>query len=188
MKNKVFMTFVLIALFSIPVLTRADVRIQVANLKEKIMRVTYTWIFTTEGATQWVVQVGEGFADGPLTVLSLKDKKTGENLRFKVVQYGGSAYRNQAVRMYFPNPIPKGGSYEVELTAEAVTKNITKDKKGLYVFRFDTAQAASFVLPEGHVLQYSNYTVKIQEQEGNRVLQVKQLGEKSLIFKTSISR
>jgi len=187
MKNKVFMTFVFIALFFVPSLAWADVTIQVTSLEENIMRVTYTWIFTTEGATQWVVQVGERFADGPLTVISLKDENTGENLRFNIVQYGGPAYRNQAVRIYFRNAIPRGGGYRIELAAEAVTKNITRDKNGLYVFTFDTAQEASFVLPKGHILKYSNYPVEAQKRGGNRVLHVKQAGEKSIIFKTSAS-
>ena len=91
---------------------------------------------------------------------------------------------NNGLLVEYPNPVPKGGNYKLDVTIEAETEWISKDSKGKHVFTYKTGHVAFFVLPKGHAVVYSNYPVLVYERRGNTVLQVKESGTKELIFKT----
>ena len=172
----------------IPNVTEADVTIRIVDLQSKIMRVTYTWIADVAGETYGIFPGGNGyeFASGPIKVISVIEKNTEQELDYEVVTApkGGG----QSIKVIYPNPVPKGGNFKIEVTVEAKTNDISRDSKGRYVFTYRTAHVAFFVLPEGHAIVYSNYPVLVYERKGRTVVQVKETGMKKLIFKTRAFR
>ncbi|BBO86148.1 hypothetical protein DSCO28_67140 [Desulfosarcina ovata subsp. sediminis] len=160
----------------------ADVTIRVTNLPNRIMRVTYLWIYDKAGDTQFTT-AGLLFAKSPLKIVNVIEKNTEQELHAEVVS-ADKQPNAQAVRVTFPNPVPKGGNYKIEITVEAETDGISRDANGRYSFTYETGHIAFFVLPKGHAVVYSNYPVLVYERKGNTVLQVKESGKKKLIFKT----
>lgn len=160
----------------------ADVTIQIPNLGNKMMRVTYLFVETQSGSKE-MTTAALPFAKSPMKIVDAIEKNTDQELRAEVVPSKENP-NLQAIRVIFPNPIPQGGNYKVELTVEAQTENISVDPEGRYVFTYSTGHEAFFVLPKGHAVVYSNYPVLVYERKGNTVLQVKEGGTKELIFKT----
>lgn len=182
MKRLVFLLVVTSALLT--QLAFADVTIRVTDLESKTMRVTYTWIADKAGSIKGIYPggAGYGFASSPIRVVSVTEKNTEQDLDYQVVpapQGGG-----QSVRVIYPNPVPKGGNFRLQITVEAKTNDISRDSEGRYQFKYETGHIAFFVLPEGHAIVYSNYPVLVYERKGRTVVQVKESGRKDLIFKT----
>jgi hypothetical protein len=160
----------------------ADVTIQIPDLGNKMMRVTYLFVQTESGSKE-MTTAALLFAKSPMKIIDAIEKNTDQELRSEVVPSKENP-NLQAIRVIFPNPIPQGGNYKVEVTVEARTENISVDSEGRYVFTYSTGHEAFFVLPKGHAVVYSNYPVLVYERKGNTVLQVKEGGTKELIFKT----
>ena len=162
----------------------ADVTIEVTDLEKKIMRVSYSITDNSAGNRSWTwPDNGLTYANSPLQNVSVIEKNTEQELDFTVVNAPRSN-THQALKIEYPNPIPKGGNYKLEVTAEATTEGITVDAKGRYVFRYSTGHIAFFVLPKGHAIVYSNYPILVYEKKGRTVVQVKDPGTKDLLFKT----
>jgi hypothetical protein len=179
-RNLSFVTIILFVVMTNHVF--ADVTIRVTDLPNRIMRVTYLWIYNKAGDTQFTTG-GLNFAKSPLKIVNVIEKNTEQKLHAEVVA-AEKVPNSQAVRITFPNPVPKGGNYKIEVTVEAETDGIRRDANGRYAFTYETAHTAFFVLPKGHAIVYSNYPVLVYERKGNTVLQVKESGKKKLIFKT----
>ncbi len=171
--------FALTVLFIATTGVYADVTIRVTDTNKRIMRVTYLWTDSKAGATKF--EAGPLlFASTPIKVISVIEKNTEQDLEAKIFQKDGK----QWLLVEYPNPVPKGGNYKLDVTIEAETEWISKDSKGKHVFTYKTGHVAFFVLPKGHAVVYSNYPVLVYERRGNTVLQVKESGTKELIFKT----
>ncbi len=170
----IFLVFIKISAF-------ADVTIRVIDVKQKIMRVTYTWNCCIPGESSGVLpNLGYTFTKYPIKVISVIEKNTDQNIEFNIV----SKRNGQALELFYPNPIPKGGSYTIEVIIEAKTDNIKIDSEGRYVFNYETTHEAFFVLPEGHALVYANYPVLIYERKNSTACHINGTGKKNLIFKT----
>jgi|GEM_PF-1752622 len=175
----IFLSFLYSSIF-------ADVIITIVDVDKKIMRVTYNLLFDQPGLTEFIFpSSGYEFASGPIKVIEVIEKNTEQKLEYEIIP-APEANTLQAVKFYFPNPIPKGGNYRVEITVEAQTNNITKDKQGRYVFTYTTSHDnAFFILPKGHAIVFCNYPVLVYERVGRTVVQViKGRGQKELMIKT----
>ena len=175
----IFLSFLYSSIF-------ADVIINIVDVDRKIMRVTYRLSYDEPGSTASIFpSSGYSFASGPIEVIEVIEKNTAQKLVYKIMP-APKANTLQAVKFYFPNPIPKGGNYIVEITVEAQTNNITKDEQGRYVFTYETSHNnAFFILPKGHAIVFCNYPVLVYEREGRTVVQVmKEKGRKELMIKT----
>jgi len=164
----------------------AKVIITVPNVDERIMQVTYLWEINIEGEAQCIFpNTGYDFAKGPIKVISVIEKNTEQELEYEVVEVVDDSKKKQAVKVFFPTPIPKGGSFAIEVTVTAKTDFISIDKDGRYVFEYETGHYdAFFVLPKGHAITYCNYPVLVYEKTGSTVVLVRGEGTKNLIFKT----
>ncbi|WP_282016683.1 hypothetical protein [Marinifilum flexuosum] len=174
-------TITLFFLVSISLHLFADVTIRIIDATKKIMRVTYTYTDSDAGANTLVFPTdGFPFANSPLKVISVIEKNTEQDLEYQVVE----RRNGQSVKVYYTSPIPNGGNYTIEITAEAKTDNISVDSQGRFVFTYETGSKAFFVLPQGHAVVYSNYPVLIYERKGSTVCHVRESGRKKLMFKT----
>jgi hypothetical protein len=135
----------------------ADVTIRITDLPNRIMRVTYLWIYNKAGDTQFTT-AGLKFAKSSLKIVNVIEKNTEQELQAEIIA-AKQEPNAQAVRVTFPNPVPKGGNYKIEVTVEAQTDGISRDANGRYAFTYETIHTAFFVLPKGHAVVYSNYPV-----------------------------
>jgi len=163
----------IIAISMLMVVGFADVTISVPDLDQKIMRVTYTIVDKDAGDTGLVFpNDGYDFAAGDIKVISVTELNTEQELEYKIVRAPKNESK-QAVDITYPNPVPKGGSFKIQVTVEAPSKYISKDSKGRYVFSYSTSHPnLFFVLPKGHAIVYANYPVLVYEKKGHTVVQV----------------
>lgn len=148
----------------------ADVTIEITNLNQKIMRITYVLEETTERADDTTLPSnGFEFASGSIKVISVMELNTDQKLKYEIVKINNK----QSVKIYYPDPLPKGGNYKIECIVEAKSGNIKKTADGLYEFTYTTGHDAYFILPGGHSVVYTNLPILLYDKDGRIVVLVK---------------
>ncbi|MBM9518740.1 hypothetical protein JWG39_02765 [Desulforhopalus vacuolatus] len=183
MKKVLLITVTLICL----IITRsafADLTIEIIDTEKKVMRVSYS-ITDNLAGKRFLTYPSDGFdyATSSLKNISVIEKNTEQELDFVVVK-APKAQNYEALKIEYPNPIPKGGNYKLQISVEATTNGISIDSKGRHVFKYSTVHPTFFILPKGHAIVYSNFPVLVYEKQGKTVVQVKDSGNKDLLFKT----
>jgi len=171
----------------VPYTASGEVTVRVTNLDGKVISATYAWAAGNVGAAEGVYPDPDGFdfAAGPVTVKGVREKNSGRSLKWEIVPARDNPLA-ECVKVHYGEPIPDNRPFEVEITVEARSANITQDSLGRFVFSYTTGHAATFVLPEGHALVYSNYPVLIDEQSGLLTVRAPQVAMKELVFKTRV--
>lgn len=147
----------------------ADVTVEVTNLSRSMMRVTYVLEETLENAKDTTLPSnGFDFATGAIKVISVKELNTGQSLKYEIIKRNNL----EAVKIYYPNPLPKGGNYKVECIVEAESDYIKKTADGLYEFTYTTGHDAYFILPKDHAVVYSNLPIILYDKDGQIVVLV----------------
>jgi len=179
--------FIMTVALAVPYMAIGEVTVRVTNLEEKVISATYAWAAGNVGATEGIYPDPDGFdfAAGPVNVLSVIERNSGKSLKWEIVAARDNPLA-QCVKVGYGEPIPDDHPFEVEITVEARTDNITQDSLGRFVFSYTTGHSATFVLPEGHALIYSNYPVLIDEHSGLLTVRAPQAAMKELVFKTRV--
>jgi hypothetical protein len=193
----------LLATFLLAVMPlNAEVIVSIADLDNKVMRVTYN-VTDNDAGKNSTVFPSNGYTFIKLNPEDEDDKKDDENIEekydFKVISVTEKnseqalAYEvieiadKPAIKVSYPNPVPAGGNYNLEVTVEAPTDNIAIDPEGRYEITYQTGlSSALFLLPKGHAVVYTNYPVLVHEKQGQTVVKVKQPGLKTIIIKTRL--
>jgi len=179
MQNIIILFFYFFISFS----ASADVTLDIIDLHGKITRITNTINYNKEGIESAIFpSKGYKSFNKSLKVISAFEMNTEQEIDTKIIEYNDKNYKS--IELSFPNPIPKGGNYKIKLSVEGVTKNITQDKDGRYVFKYSTSGEVFFVLPEGHAIVYSNYPVLVYEKKKRTVVQIKGKNNKNIIIKS----
>lgn len=148
------------------------ITIEISNLEEKTMMVTYTRTAKKAGLNEYVYPTkGYPFTD-ELEVINVFENNTQQDLDYEIIQVRNSSAR-QTLKMLFSSPIPDGGSYEITTTVEGTSDNIVKELDGSYTFHYTTVHTAYFILPEGYAITYANYPILTYEKDGRTVVEVK---------------
>jgi hypothetical protein len=178
MKNA---TIVLALMLGLAAPARAQLTFEVLDLSQSTVRRTYTRTTTRAGATS--DSIGPiADAAGSLAVVSCREKNTQQSCE---AEGFNDSRRGAWIRYRFPNPVPSGGSFTVDVAFDYRSTGISRDQDGRFAFEFSTGQEAFFVLPLGHALVYSNFPVLIYERDRSTVAQVKPSGgNRGLMFKT----
>ena len=149
----------------------ADVTIEIMNLSQKTMRVTYILEETLENSKDTTLPSnGFEFASGSIKVISVRELNTEQPLKYEIVKKNNL----EAVKIYYPNPLPKGGNYRIECIVEAQSAFINKTADGLYEFSYFTGNDAYFILPKDHAVVYSNLPIILYDKNGQIVVLVKE--------------
>jgi hypothetical protein len=186
LKKTLFVSFFLNAL--IVSLAFADVGIQVIDLQKKKMLVTYLWKDDRAGITQAVFpEKGYFFASGPIEILSTVERNSEKKLKATVVPPMNhlEAYPDrQSVLVHYPAPVPRNGSFLIEVSVQAKTEYISHDLDGNYVIKYKTTHTVFFKVPSGHEIINCNYPLFIYQINGSTVARVnKSTSPKRLRFK-----
>ena len=169
----------------------ANVNIRIANVDSSIMELTYTIdasapTFGGEKRDFVFPSDGLGFATGPLTVVKAFETGSGKELDWELVPAENN--RNyQAVELHYAHDLRAGSGTPTTVVVRAKTGNITKDSDGRLVTKYTTGQLATFQVPAGQRLVYTNYPTTLYEREGFTIAEVPATSgtqTKELIFKT----
>jgi hypothetical protein len=182
----IFSSFLLNAL--IVSFSYADVGIQVIDLQEKQMLVTYLWKEDRAGITQAVFpDEGYFFANGPIEILSTVERNSDKKLQATVVppKVQLEAYPNrQSVLVHYPAPVPQNKFFLIEVSVKAKTDYISIDPDGNYVIEYKTTHTVFFKVPSGHEIINCNYPLFIYQINNSTVARVnKSTSPKQLFFK-----
>jgi len=169
----------------------AAVDIQIANLDSCIMELTYTIGApspTFGGAKREFTFPSDGFdfATGPLTVVKAFETESGKEVDWELVAAENNS-KYEAVELHYAHTLPSGNGTATTIVVRAKTANIGKDPDGRYIIKYATGQLATFRVPTGHRLVYTNYPVTLYEKAGLTVAEVPATStteRKELIFKT----
>jgi len=174
-------------------LAMAAVDIRIANVDSCIMELTYTIgatapspLFGGEKRDFTFPSGGFDFATGPLTVVKAFETESGKELDWELVPAEDNA-KYQAVELHYAHTLPSGNGTATTIVVRAKTANISKDSDGRCVIKYTTGQLATFQIPAGHRLVYTNYPVTLYERSGFTVADVPGTSgadRKELIFKT----
>jgi uncharacterized phage protein gp47/JayE len=166
----------------------ADVGIQIIDLEERKMLVTYLWNEERPGVTRAVYpEEGYLFASSPIEIVSAVERNSSRELKTAIVAPPNPQKTDpalQSVLVYFASPVPQKASFLVEVSVQAKTDNISRDPDGNYIINYYTRHTAFFKLPPGHEIIYCNYPLLIYQIGGSTIVRVNESATpKKLIFK-----
>lgn len=201
---------VMLACLSLGFVAFADVTIEADQATQHIMRVTYLIVDSTAGHTSFCKTFPEAPLPDKLTVDRVFENNTQQALPYHVFSSNDWSSYNQVyaklpetwfnhffeeaawmVCFNFPNPVPKGGSYTISVTAHSATNWISQDAEGRWVYEYTTKQNdVFFVLPQGQAIVYASEPVLVYERNGGTVVEIKRGNgdgkgqSRNIIFKT----
>ena len=148
--------------------------IEADRLADGIARVTYVIVHSTAG--QEVAEFptrGGLLAFDELINAQVFELNTQQELPSQIVPAREPDFEGaQAVSYQFPNPVPAGGNYRVEVTIEGVANFITRDAAERWEFTYSTSwNEVFFVLPLGHAIVYASEPIFVYERAGSTVAQ-----------------
>jgi len=182
-------SLVCVALAAAVSLAAAAVDIRIANVDSCLMEVTYSIeatspLFGGERKDFTFPSSGFDFASGPLTVVKAYETESGKELDWELVPAEDNA-KYPAVELHYAHSL--GKTTPTTIVVRTKTSNISKDADGRCVIKYTTGQLATFQVPTGHRLVYTNYPVTLYERSGSTVAEVPGTSSserKELIFKT----
>ncbi|HHG74893.1 MAG TPA: hypothetical protein ENK22_07585 [Persephonella sp.] len=190
--------FIILALYCLILTFKTSVAttIEILDLKTNLLRITETFYFSEPDKLKArFCSVSFSMLEDPVKVVSIIEKNTEQELDYDLIPKAGrngkywtcDKLRSLMLNIEFPNPVPHGGYYSVEVVLEgnSTNKYIYIDKKGRYVFKIPARGEIFFILPPNHTIVFSNYPVLIYEKKGRTVLHIENIKKtQTLIFKT----
>lgn len=121
---------------------------------------------------------GFTFASDTLSVISVKEHKTGQDLLWSLVPAPNDPNR-RALRISYPTPSPSE-AFQVDLAVESETNQVVTDETGKITIQYETSHDTQLVVPSNYYLVACNYRVTLSEENGQLIAIVKG-GERSVI-------
>ncbi len=157
----------------------ADMRLEVLDLTQRAVRITYEIQDNKVGNRVFIFPSGGFIHDataGNFQVESVFDVNAKRELEFTIVKDTHSEYPQ--IKITYPEPIQTGKSKTIQIAVKVNMPEtlLKQDANGRAIFEYETSHKFEFITPPGHYVVFTSQPVWIFEKGENLIVQ--QLDEK----------
>lgn len=121
---------------------------------------------------------------GEMEVISVFDKSTSEELSYRVIRDEQSNLPKISINYEDPVEAGKRKVLRIHVLVHLPASEIGLDKRDRYFFSYETSHPFEFVLPEGHMVVYSNQPILVFEREEDIILFNNETESRTIVIKT----
>jgi hypothetical protein len=163
---------IIAAIFTVASLTQAKVTVDILDPAEGKYLVTYE--VSLPDANSIFPSNGSPSKDQPLEVRSLIRKDSGVPVEYEILQFKDRSNKpvegRYTIQSKHAKPKKTWSTFEYQLVL-CNKSDCYIDSEGRLILLYETAQDATFVVPEGRTMLSANYPVVVIEQDGKTLLQ-----------------
>lgn len=152
----------------------ADMRLEVLDLTQRVVRITYEVQDHKAGNRVFIFPSGGFIHDataGNFKVESVFDVNAKRELEFTIIKDTQSEYPQ--IKITYPEPIQTGKSKTLQIAVKVNMPEtlLKQDANGRVLFEYETSHKFEFIAPQGHYVVFTSHPVWIFEKGDNLIVQ-----------------
>ncbi|MBI1387336.1 MAG: hypothetical protein GC154_02680 [bacterium] len=179
--------FALTALTAFCITSFADVTMEVIDLTNRRVELTYTVADNLAGNTTFLFPSGGFYCDtlaAPVKVVTVQDMKTRQELQYDVVD--AKATNLPQLKIKYPTAVSKGEPKQLLIRVQLTlpVSDIGVDQQNRYYFVYETSHPFEFIIPFNHYVVYTSIPMLVYETESMVTLKNEQKENRKILIKT----